>query len=152
MRLGCSSITTLIWATTSKLDKYFNNDEYPGLKQAFTPELLETNKINGHNYSIPFMTSYSDPFIINIRKDIREELGLPPVKTSSGLQKLFGKSPGEASGLRAGLPSADVDCIDLAYRRKKDNNDIRLARCRSRFVHRRNSISASCPVAGRARK
>ena len=53
-----------------QLDKYFNNDEYPGLKQAFTPELLETNKINGHNYSIPFMTSYSDPFIINTRKDI----------------------------------------------------------------------------------
>ena len=63
------------------LDKYFNNDEYPGLKKAFPAEMMENNKVNGHIYTIPFQTAYSDPFIIAIRKDIREELGLPPVKT-----------------------------------------------------------------------
>ena len=55
-------------------DKYFNNDQYPGLKKAFPPELLEANKVNGHIYSIPFLTAYTDPQIMNIRKDIREEL------------------------------------------------------------------------------
>lgn len=64
-----------------ELDHYFNNDEYPGLKEAFPPELLEANKINGHIYTVPFLTSYTDPFIIMIRKDIREELGLEPVTT-----------------------------------------------------------------------
>ena len=64
-----------------QLDKYFNNDQYPGLKKAFPPEMLESNKINGHIYSIPFLTSYTDPFIIGIRKDIREEVGAAPVKS-----------------------------------------------------------------------
>lgn len=68
------------------LDKYFNNDEYPGLKKAFPAEMMENNKVNGHIYTIPFQTAYSDPFIIAIRKDIREELGLPPVKTMEDLE------------------------------------------------------------------
>ena len=45
-----------------QLDKYFNNDQYPGLKKAFPPELLEANKINGHIYTIPFLTSYLGSF------------------------------------------------------------------------------------------
>ena len=70
-----------------QLDKYFNNDQYPGLKKAFPPELLEANKINGHIYSIPFLTAYTDPQIINIRKDIREELGMQPVKSLDDFRK-----------------------------------------------------------------
>ena len=70
-----------------QLDKYFNNDQYPGLKKAFPPELLEANKINGHIYTIPFLTSYTDPFIINIRKDIREEVGAQPVKSLDDYKK-----------------------------------------------------------------
>jgi putative aldouronate transport system substrate-binding protein len=109
-----------------QLDKYFNNDEYPGLKQAFALELLETNKINGHIYTIPFMTAYSDLFVINIRKDIREELGLPPVKTiedyKNYLAKVQEKHPdyvpaaiGGRGLYRLGLPE------------EKGHNDIRLA-------------------------
>jgi ABC-type glycerol-3-phosphate transport system substrate-binding protein len=74
-----------------QLDKYFNNDQYPGLKKAFPPELLDANKINGHIYTVPFMTSYSDPFIIYIRKDIREELGLPPIKTMADYKNYLDK-------------------------------------------------------------
>jgi putative aldouronate transport system substrate-binding protein len=109
-----------------QLDKYFNNDEYPGLKQAFTPELLETNKINGHNYSIPFMTSYSDPFIINIRKDIREELGLPPVKTLADyknyLEKVQEKHPDYVPAAIGGR-----GLYRLGIPEEKGHNDIRLA-------------------------
>jgi ABC-type glycerol-3-phosphate transport system substrate-binding protein len=74
-----------------QLDRYFNNDQYPGLKKAFPPELLDANKINGHIYTVPFMTSYSDPFIIYIRKDIREELGLPPIKTMDDYKNYLDK-------------------------------------------------------------
>ena len=70
-----------------QLDKYFNNDQYPGLKKAFPPELLEANKINGHIYTIPFLTSYVDPSVISIRKDIREEFGMQPIKSMDEFKK-----------------------------------------------------------------
>ncbi len=74
-----------------QLDKYFNNDEYPGLKEAFPPDVVEANKINGHNYTIPFFNSYSDPQIMAIRKDVREELGVAPLKTMDDLKAYYDK-------------------------------------------------------------
>ncbi|QYR22765.1 extracellular solute-binding protein [Paenibacillus sp. sptzw28] len=109
-----------------QLDKYFNNDEYPGLKQAFPSELIEANKINGHSYTIPFMTSYSDPFVINIRKDIREELGLPPVKTLADyknyLEKVQEKHPDYVPAAIGGR-----GIYRLGIPEEKGHNDIRLA-------------------------
>lgn len=74
-----------------ELDKYFNNDEYPGLKEAFPPEVVEANKINGHNYTIPFFQTFSDPQIMAIRKDVREELGVAPLKTMDDLKAYYDK-------------------------------------------------------------
>ena len=74
-----------------QLDKYFNNDAYPGLKKAFPPEIIEANKINGHIYTIPFMTSYYDPNVVSVRKDIREEIGVQPVKNLDDLKAYYDK-------------------------------------------------------------
>ncbi|KQN98936.1 extracellular solute-binding protein [Paenibacillus sp. Leaf72] len=70
----------------AELDKYFNNDEYPGLKAAFPAEFVEANKINGHLYTIPLTYYYTDLNVISIRKDIREELGLGPITTLEELE------------------------------------------------------------------
>jgi hypothetical protein len=109
-----------------QLDKYFNNDEYPGLKKAFPQELLEANKINGHIYSVPFLTSYTDPFIISIRKDIREELGLPQVKSTDDYKKYL-------DAVQAKHPDYVASAIGgrgifrLGLPQEKGRKDIRLA-------------------------
>lgn len=109
-----------------QLDKYFNNDEYPGLKSAFPAELLEANKINGHIYTIPFMTSYADPFVINIRKDIREELGLPPIKTlddyKNYLEKVQAAHPDYVAAAIGGR-----GLFKLGVPEEKGRQDIRIA-------------------------
>jgi ABC-type glycerol-3-phosphate transport system substrate-binding protein len=109
-----------------QLDKYFNNDQYPGLKKAFPPEILEANKINGHIYTVPFMTSYADPFIIGIRKDIREELGLPPIKTlddyKNYLDKVQAKHPDYVPAAIGGR-----GLYRLGIPEEKGHKDIRLA-------------------------
>ncbi len=54
------------------LESYFNNDEYPGLKKAFSAEFLENNKFSGGVYGIPLTETFSDISIGYIRKDLRE--------------------------------------------------------------------------------
>lgn len=108
------------------LDKYFNNDEYPGLKKAFPAEMMESNKINGHIYTIPFQTAYADPFIIGIRKDVREQLGLPPVKTMDDFKNYL-------EAVKTELPDYVPMVIGgrgifrLGLPEEKGRNDIRLA-------------------------
>jgi putative aldouronate transport system substrate-binding protein len=72
-----------------ELDKYFNNDEYPGLKQAFPPEYLEANKINGHIYSIPLTNAFYDIDVVYIRKDLREKYGMQPIQSYEELETYF---------------------------------------------------------------
>jgi putative aldouronate transport system substrate-binding protein len=109
-----------------QLDKYFNNDQYPGLKKAFPSELMEANKINGHIYTVPFLTSYADPLIFAIRKDFREELGLPPVKTMEDfknyLDKLQAKHPDYVPA-----PIGGRGLFKLGVPEENGRKDIRLA-------------------------
>ncbi len=63
------------------LDKYFNNDEYPGLKAAFSEDYLSTNKFLGsdgeyHVYGIPFSNSYDGGDYLYYRKDLAEKYGI----------------------------------------------------------------------------
>ncbi|OXM85393.1 ABC transporter substrate-binding protein [Paenibacillus rigui] len=74
-----------------ELDKYFNNDAYPGLKKAFSLEMVEKNKILGHNYTIPLTQYWYDTDVIFIRKDLREKYGLPPIQSYDDLQKFYDK-------------------------------------------------------------
>ncbi|MGF7035578.1 hypothetical protein J2T17_006611 [Paenibacillus mucilaginosus] len=73
------------------LEKYFNNDAYPGLKKAFPPELIEANKVNGHLYSIPMTEAWQIPGVIFYRKDLREKYGLQPIKTMAEFQVFMDK-------------------------------------------------------------
>lgn len=69
-----------------ELDEYFNNDEYPGLKAAFSPEYLESNKINGHIYAIPITNAFYDVPVLAIRKDLREKYGMDPIDSYDDLK------------------------------------------------------------------
>jgi ABC-type glycerol-3-phosphate transport system substrate-binding protein len=70
----------------NELDKYFNNDAYPGLKQAFSPEFLESAKVNGHIYTIPVTNAFYDIPIVIYRKDLREKYGLEPIDSYDELK------------------------------------------------------------------
>lgn len=75
-----------------QLDKYFNNDEYPGLKKAFPPEFVEANKReDGHLYTIPFTQYFVDIPIVYLRKDLREKYGFQPINSYEELQKFYDK-------------------------------------------------------------
>ncbi|MCD9021107.1 extracellular solute-binding protein [Cohnella silvisoli] len=97
------------------LDKYFNNDEYPGLKKAFGPDYIDNNKfVDGsgekHIYGIPFTQTFGFLQGVMIRKDLREKYGLPEIKSVAELEAYFdavlknekGVVP---FGLNGGIPS-----------------------------------------------
>jgi len=71
------------------LSKYFNNDQYPGLKKAFPPEVInQVKETDGKIYSIPFYERADDQsYCIFLRKDLREKYNLPEVKDLATLQK-----------------------------------------------------------------
>ncbi|MGG1556385.1 extracellular solute-binding protein [Paenibacillus ferrarius] len=76
----------------AQLDKYFNNDAYPGLKKAFTPEFVAANKrFDGHLYTIPFTQYFYDLPVVYIRKDLREKYGFQPIANYDDLEKLYQK-------------------------------------------------------------
>lgn len=74
-----------------ELDKYFNNDEYPGLKKAFSEDFLNANKINGHNYAIPLTNAFYDIEVVFIRKDLREKFGMQPIQSYDDLKAYLEK-------------------------------------------------------------
>lgn len=69
-----------------ELDKYFNNDAYPGLKKAFSEEFLNANKTNGHIYAVPITNMYYDSEVVFIRKDLREKYGMQPIQSYDDLK------------------------------------------------------------------
>ncbi|MNC14798.1 Bacterial extracellular solute-binding protein [compost metagenome] len=73
------------------LTKYFNNDQYPGLKKAFSQQLLDANKIDGKTFSVPFIQYFGGADGIFIRKDLRENYGLQPIKSEAELETFFKK-------------------------------------------------------------
>ncbi|KRE45029.1 ABC transporter substrate-binding protein [Paenibacillus sp. Soil522] len=82
-----------------ELDKYFNNDEYPGLKKAFSEEFLNANKINGHIYSIPMTNAFYDIEVVYIRKDLREKFGMQPVQSYDDLKTYLEKVQQSEKGM-----------------------------------------------------
>lgn len=74
-----------------ELDSYFNNDEYPGLKKAFSNELLDANRINGKIYAIPLVQYFATADGVFIRKDLREKYGMDPIDSYEDLELYFQK-------------------------------------------------------------
>jgi len=68
------------------LTSYFHNDEYPGLKAAFSEEYMAVNKFDGKIMGIPFNRAGSGTNIIMIRKDLREKYGAAPVTSIETLE------------------------------------------------------------------
>jgi len=76
------------------LDSYFNNDQYPGLKKAFTPEYLKNNsfidaKGESHIYGIPFTHGFDGGGVIYYRKDLAEKYGIAEIKSVEDLTKYY---------------------------------------------------------------
>jgi len=69
------------------LDHYFNNDDYPGLKKAFTAEYLDANKIDGHIYAVPITQFFHDIEVVFIRKDLREKFDMQPLQSYGDLEQ-----------------------------------------------------------------
>lgn len=61
-----------------RLDKYFDNDEYPGLKKAFSGEYLGNNKFNEGIYGIPLTESFGSTVVAYYREDWRKEAAKEP--------------------------------------------------------------------------
>lgn len=73
------------------LTSYFNNDKYPGLKNAFSKNLLDNNKFFDKVYAIPLIQQYANLRGTIIRKDLRDKYKLPEIKDLQGLEAYFDK-------------------------------------------------------------
>lgn len=56
-----------------RLDKYFDNDEYPGLKKAFPADYLDNNRFDGGLYAIPLTETFGSSNVAYYREDWRKE-------------------------------------------------------------------------------
>jgi putative aldouronate transport system substrate-binding protein len=81
------------------ISKYFNNDQYPGLKRAFPPEYLgQVTNADGSIYAIPFTQAAEDIQVILIRKDLREKYGMAPIKSNAELEAYFKRVQADITG------------------------------------------------------
>lgn len=95
-----ANMTTLInQGAYAELDKYFNNDEYPGLKKAFSEDFLESNKVNGKIYGVPITQTFIDLPGFYIRKDLREKYGMTEIQNNDQLQEYLKKVQQNEQGI-----------------------------------------------------
>ncbi len=76
------------------LDKYFTDDNYSGLKKAFTQDYLKNNsfkdaKGESHVYGIPFTHGFSGGGAIYYRLDLAEKYGIGQLKSIEDLTKYY---------------------------------------------------------------
>lgn len=71
------------------LSSYFNNDEYPGLKAAFSESFLaQVTDADGAIYAIPFTQAANDMQAIFYRKDLADKYGIT-VDSEENLEAFF---------------------------------------------------------------
>ncbi|MGN0661910.1 MAG: extracellular solute-binding protein [Faecalibacterium sp.] len=69
------------------LSAYFNNDAYPGLKKAFSEEVMNANKWYGQMCYIPFFRAYGNGVpAVWYRKDWAEEWGIGTIDSMAALE------------------------------------------------------------------
>lgn len=61
----------------------------PNIKDTRSPQLLEANKVNGKLFAVPLEVNFIRPWTFVIRKDIREKLGIAPIKSYDDLIKFM---------------------------------------------------------------
>lgn len=84
----------------TELDKYFNNDQYPGLKKAFPKEMVDANIMFGHNYGVPFMRSYGANMDgIFYRRDLAVKYGINQINSYNDLEAFYKKIQENEKGM-----------------------------------------------------
>ena len=69
------------------LSAYFNNDEYPGLKAAFSPETMEANKWYGQMCYIPLFRAYGTGIpVVYYRQDLADSWGVGTIDSMEDLE------------------------------------------------------------------
>ncbi|WP_256760492.1 extracellular solute-binding protein [Cohnella sp. WQ 127256] len=128
-----------------ELDKYFLNDEYPGLKQAFGQEYVNNNKFNEKLYGIPFTQGYKEINGFFIRKDLREKYGMGQISSLSELEQYFDHVLKNESGM---IPLADDGNALRWNYGLNDENDYFLAKSNKFMIGLTGSIQAQCEMSG----
>lgn len=117
------------------LDKYFTDDNYPGLNKAFTQDYLKNNSFKDpkgetHVYGIPLSHSFSAGVAIYYRKDLAEKYGISDIKSLEDLTKYYdvilknekGMVPFSFLGTADSL--ADLFMVNAMPASKKHNFDV----------------------------
>lgn len=87
-------------------------DQYgPNVKKTRPQQMWDANKINGSIYGVPLGSAYTQERAIFIRKDLREQMKLPPVKTYEDLKAYLYAVRDSKSGITPLLAGAD----DVTY-------------------------------------
>lgn len=69
------------------LSPYLDNPDYPGLRDAFSREALENNRINGEQCALPVFRTYGSGIpCIYYRKDLALKYGIPSIDSVGDLQ------------------------------------------------------------------
>lgn len=76
----------------ASLNEYFNNDAYPGLKAAFSPEYLQqVTDAEGNIFAVPFTQAAEDIPVMYLRKDLREKYKMEPITSNEQLEEYYKK-------------------------------------------------------------
>jgi putative aldouronate transport system substrate-binding protein len=59
------------------------------IKGTRSPQMMDANKVNGKLYAVPLEVNFIRPWTFVIRKDIREKLGVAPIKSYDELIKFM---------------------------------------------------------------
>jgi len=87
-------------------------DQYgPNVLKTRPQQMWDANKINGNIYGVPLGSAYTQERSVFIRKDLRERLNLPPVKTYEDLKAYLYAVRDSNSGITPLLAGAD----DVTY-------------------------------------
>lgn len=75
------------------LSGYFNNDQYPGLKNAFSEEVMNANKWYGQMCYIPLYRAYGNGIpCVYYRKDLAEQWGVGEIDSMDKLETYWAKA------------------------------------------------------------
>lgn len=75
------------------LSPYFNNDAYPGLKAAFSEEVMDANKWYGQMCYIPLFRAYGTGVpAVHYRKDLAEAWGIGTIDSMDDLEAYWAKA------------------------------------------------------------
>lgn len=105
------------------LTSYFGNDNFPGLKKVFTPELIQAMKApDGKIYGIPYFWNYKALDCVYIRGDWRERYNVPKVTDQETLRQYLDAVQSHAEEL--GIASA-IGLMQRGYYQMNQNWSVR---------------------------